>query len=141
MEKTSSRCICINLRQASLAVTRFYDTALEPSGLKVTQYSVLKGVRRLEPVSISRLAEELGLDRTTLGRNLRVLEREKLVALGPGQADQREHNVRLTEEGQQALAVAYPLWKQAQLKITRNLGTEQVEALTSLLSNLEATIE
>src|SRR3954453_1051690 len=127
MEKSINRCICINLRQASLAVTRFYDTALEPSGLKVTQYSVLKSVRRLEPVSISGLAGELGLDRTTLGRNLRILEREKLVALGSSQEDQREHTVRLTEQGRQALAIAYPLWKEAQLKITHGLGENQVE--------------
>ena len=140
MEKSINRCICINLRQTSLAITRFYDAALEPSGLKVTQYSVLKNARRLEPVSISRLAEDLGLDRTTLGRNLRILERENLVVLGPGQEDQREHSVRLTDQGRQALAIAYPLWKQAQLKITQGLGPEQVEILSTLLSNLESTV-
>lgn len=141
MERTSNHCICINLRQTSLALTRFYDTALEPSGLKVTQYSVLKNARNLEPVSISRLAEECGLDRTTLGRNLRILEREKLVVLGPSQEDQREHSVRLTEEGQQALDVAYPLWREAQRKVTRGLGKDQLEVLNTLLTNIEATIE
>ena len=141
MEKSSDRCICINLRQTSLAVTRFYDTALEPSGLKVTQYSVLTNARDLEPVSISRLAEFLGLDRTTLGRNLRILEREKLVVLGPSQEDQREHTIRVTAEGHQALAVAYPLWKVAQRKISHGLGKDQLAALNTLLSNIEATIE
>ncbi len=140
MEKSSNRCICINLRQTSLALTRFYDAALEPSGLKVTQYSVLKNTRRLEPVSISRLAEELGLDRTTLGRNLRILERENLLTFGPGQEDQREHTIRLTDQGKQALAIAYPLWKEVQVKITQSLGPDQAELLNTLLSNLETII-
>jgi DNA-binding MarR family transcriptional regulator len=138
MDKAAaSQCICINLRQASQTITQFYDTALEPSGLKITQFSVLKAARYLEPVSISDLAEYLGLDRTTLGRNLRILEREKLVALGPGQ-DHRERAVHVTEQGQVAYRMAYPLWKQAQGKLTQGLGKEQVEILGTLLSNLES---
>lgn len=136
MDKAASHCICINLRQASQTITQFYDTALEPSGLKVTQFSVLKAARYLEPVSISDLADYLGLDRTTLGRNLRILEREKLVTLGPGQ-DHRERVVRMTEQGQVAFQLAYPLWKLAQSKLTQGLGKEQVEILGTLLSNLE----
>lgn len=140
MEKAKSACFCINLRQTSQTLTEFYDTAIEPSGLKITQYSVLKAIRNLEPVSISALAEHLGLDRTTLGRNLRILERDKLVTLGPGQ-DHRERSVRMTEQGQVAYRIAYPLWKQAQQKITEELGKEQVEMLGVLLSNLETAIK
>lgn len=136
MEKAKSPCFCINLRQASQTLTEFYDAALEPSGLKVTQFSVLKAARYLEPVSISALADYLGLDRTTLGRNLRILERDKLVMLKPGQ-DHRERAVYLTEQGQVAYRAAYPLWKKAQQKITEGLGKEQVEILEVLLTNLE----
>ena len=136
MDKAKSPCICINLRQVSQSITAFYDAALEPSGLKITQFSVLKAARYLEPVSISALAEYLGLDRTTLGRNLRILERDKLVVLELGQ-DHRERTVQLTEQGQVAYRAAYPLWKQAQQKITEGLGKEQVAILDTLLSNLE----
>lgn len=136
MEKASSPCICINLRQASQSITQFYDDALEPSGLKITQFSVLKAARYLEPVSISDLADYLGLDRTTLGRNLRILERDELVELGPGQ-DQRERVVRVTGDGQTAYRKAYPLWKQAQTRLTEGLGQEQVGILGNLLLNLE----
>jgi DNA-binding MarR family transcriptional regulator len=140
MDKAKSPCFCINLRQASQTITEFYDTALEPSGLKITQFSVLKAARYLEPVSISALAEYLGLDRTTLGRNLRILERDELVTLELGQ-DHRERTVRLTESGQVTYRSAYPLWKQAQQKITEGLGKEQVEILGALLSNLETAIK
>lgn len=136
MDKAARNCICINLRQASQTITQFYDAALESSGLKITQFSVLKAARYLEPVSISDLAHYLGLDRTTLGRNLRILERDKMVVIGPGQ-DQRERVVRLTEQGQVAYLVAYPLWKQAQSKLSQGLGQEQIEILDTLLSNLE----
>ncbi len=139
MEKAASHCICINLRHTSQTITQFYDAALEPSGLKITQFSVLKAARYLEPVSISDLADYLGLDRTTLGRNLRILERDKLVALEAGR-DHRERVVRVSEQGQVAYRMAYPLWKQAQNKLTQGLGKEQVQILDTLLSNLETAV-
>ncbi|HEY7123361.1 MAG TPA: MarR family winged helix-turn-helix transcriptional regulator [Ktedonobacterales bacterium] len=133
---TPSVCHCINLRRAAQAITQLYDDALEPSGLKVTQFSLLQAVRRRGPVSISALAEEVQLDRTTLGRNLHVLEREGLVSFAPGD-DQREHTVRLTDQGKAAIKAAKPLWEQAQARVNEMLGKEQLETLTALLVKVQ----
>ncbi len=133
---TPSACHCINLRRAAQVITQLYDEALEPSGLKVTQFSLLRAVKRRGPVSISALAEEVQLDRTTLGRNLHVLEREGLVSFSPGD-DQREHTVLLTDKGKAALAAAKPLWEQAQARIDEMLGKEQLETLTALLIKVQ----
>jgi len=118
-------------------MTEFYDRNLEPAGLKVTQFSLLRSVLRAGPTSISALAEEVRLDRTTLGRNLAVLEREGLVALSPGR-DQRERTVTLTLSGKRALDSAIPLWEQAQYKVTKALGKNGLDGLTSLLIKVEA---
>lgn len=102
-------CLCTNLRRASRGVEH-YDGALEGFGINVAQYSLLCNLKRLDQPSISTLAEAMGLDRSTLGRNLRVLEGEGLVKLAEG-ADLRNRLVYLTETGEARLMAALPAWK------------------------------
>jgi len=92
-------CNCLALRQAARHVTQFYDRFLAMAGLRTTQFSILAKLRRLGPMTISALAADLVMDRTTLGRNLQPLEREGLVAVVTGRADRRSREVRLTDAG------------------------------------------
>lgn len=133
--KTSSPCYCTTVRRAAQTVTQLYDTILAPSGLKVTQLSLLRAVARHGSASISTLAAAVYLDRTTLGRNVHVLEREGMVSFASG-ADLRERMVQLTGKGEAALATAAPLWEQAQAMVREALGKEQLESLTALLAQL-----
>src|SRR5215831_11228066 len=89
-------CNCLALRQASRRVTQFYDQFLTAAGLRTTQFSILARLRRLGPTTISVLAADLVMDRTTLGRNLQPLEREGLVAVVKGREDRRSREIRLT---------------------------------------------
>jgi len=134
--KKPSRCICINFRQAARDVTQFYDRTLAPSGLKVTQFSLLNAVVRCGSTSISKLAEEKNLDRTTLGRNLAILERDGLIEFVPSE-DQRERNVTLTARGKQALDSAIPFWERAQEQVRSILGEKGVQQIKTLLGKLE----
>lgn len=124
-------CICTALRSAALGATRDYDEALRPSGLKVTMYRLLKRIRAEDGASISALSRAVGLDRSTLGRNLRVLERQGLVSLS-GAPDERARAIRLTAQGAAALDRAEPLWRTAQAEMTARLGRE-TETLLALL--------
>lgn len=135
--KASSPCYCVTVRRAAQAITQLYDAALEPTGLKITQFSLLRAIARRGPVSITELAAAVYLDRTTLGRNLRVLERDGLVSLTPG-ADHRERVAQLTTQGQTALAAAEPLWKATQARVRAALGEEQLKTLTGLLEQAAA---
>ena len=92
-------CNCLALRQASRHVTQFYDQFLAPSGLRTTQYSILARLQRKGPMTINALAAELVMDRTTLGRNILPLQRDGLVAVGPGKSDRRARELRLTPAG------------------------------------------
>lgn len=117
---TRSPCICTNLRQAAHRVTDIYDRALAPAGLKVTMYRLLKTVRDTPEQSLSQLAARLEIDRSTLGRNLGVLERRGLVSR-VGQKDARARCVALTTAGKAALDRAEPLWQAAQDDIAGRL--------------------
>lgn len=127
-------CICTSLRQAAHAVSAFYDQALSPSGLKVTMYRLLKRAAEAGRPNISELSRIVGLDRSTLGRNLRVLERQNLIRF-EGAKDERARVVVLTPEGEAALAKARPLWGEAQHTMRHILG-KHTDALLGQLAKL-----
>ncbi|MDG9883062.1 winged helix-turn-helix transcriptional regulator [Pseudomonas putida CSV86] len=131
----TSICICTHLRRAARGVSRHYDEALEGFGINVAQFSLLRHLQRLDKPSISTLAEAMGLDRSTLGRNLKVLESEGLVALAEG-SDLRNRVVLLTAEGTERLRSAEPAWEKAQEGLVQTLGTDQRDELIRLLKQL-----
>ena len=131
-----TRCACTRARRAARSLTDLYDEALRPLDLKITQFSVLRTIARIGPVSISRLAAEMALDRSTLGRNLGVLVRQGLVGLSDGH-DHRERTARLTARAQRLLVRAIPLWEKAQERVDHLLGKQEVAVLFALLAKLE----
>lgn len=131
----TSECICTHLRRAARGVSRHYDEALAGFGVNVAQFSLLRHLQRLDRPSITSLAEAMGLERSTLGRNLRVLEADGLVALAGGD-DQRNRVVLLTEPGKALLQSAYPAWEQAQELLVERLGVGQRDELVRLLEQL-----
>ncbi|MCZ6479953.1 MAG: MarR family winged helix-turn-helix transcriptional regulator [candidate division NC10 bacterium] len=129
-------CACFNIRKAARAISQLYDDVLRPSGLRVTQFSILAVTKRLGPVTVTRLAEETVTDRTTLTRNLKILQQQKLIRIASGQ-DRREREVTLTDGGRAALAQAYPFWKGVQAQVAKGLGPERFRRL---LSDLRTTV-
>ena len=132
----TTHCLCTKLRRAARSVTRVYDDALHELGLNVAQYSLLSHLQRLEQPSISTLAEAMGLDRCTLGRNLKVLQGEGLVRVGEG-SDMRSRLVQLTAEGTTRFERGAEAWEKAQAQLALRLGAEKREALWLLLDDLE----
>jgi DNA-binding MarR family transcriptional regulator len=128
-------CACATLRRAARAVTAAYDAALAPSGLRITQFSILRRLARLGPLPVTRLAAEAALDRSTMGRNLNPLERRGLVRIKVGNADQRERIAYLTAAGEAAIAAALPHWRKAQKRIA---ALVQPSAIAKLADQLDA---
>ena len=114
-------CVCFNIRKTSRAVTQAYDAALQPSGLRATQLTLLAVISSSGPTAISQLGERLVMDRTTLTRNLRPLETQGLIGIAPGQ-DRRTREVRLRAKGRKALAEGLPLWEKVQARFVEALG-------------------
>lgn len=130
-------CMCFNLRKATRRVTSFYDAALKPSGLKVTQMTLLTAIRVLEPVTIKRLAKAIVMDRTALSRNVSLLNKKGMIDIEPGD-DLRTRKLTLTELGHTALVAAFPLWQKAQVEIINELGEDRWASLLEGISDLVA---
>jgi len=137
--KFSSPCHCLNIRRASRAVTQFYEKVLEPSGLKVTQYSLLRNLELVESVTMSVLAKTMRIDRTTLNRNLKPLINAGLITVNSGE-DSRSRQVMLTEAGKDALVNALVLWDRAQASLEDYLGKAELASIEKSLSKLEVLL-
>ncbi|MBU3156329.1 MarR family winged helix-turn-helix transcriptional regulator [Clostridium estertheticum] len=138
-DKQSAECICINLRRASQAITEFYDELLESSGLKISQYLLLKNIKCLGPVNVSNLASEIRLDRTTIVRNLKPLEVGGFI-IDISTKGSRNRQLKLTNKGLEILETAAPLWLEAQNFIEQYLGIEERNTFVALLSKIEALV-
>ena len=129
-------CLCGRLRRASRTLSRLYDEALEPAGLTVTQFSILRTLTRLEHPTLGELAEETSHEKSGLWRTLQPLIRDGLVETA---ADGRAQRLGLTDQGMMALVRAMPLWRQAQGRVERVLGPRG-RALVDLLADVESRV-
>ena len=134
-EPSARSCACFNLRRASRAVSRYYDQWLRPAGLRTTQFSLLSALRERGPVSITELAGLLGLERTTLTRNLRPLEKQGLLRVSP-EGFKRTRTVEITGDGERQWSEALVRWRQAQAGIDAHLGIDGSTTLRALLADL-----
>jgi DNA-binding MarR family transcriptional regulator len=116
-----SPCVCSTLRMVSRAVTQLYDDILRPSGLRVTQFSILTTIAHEGEANLRHLERALAIDQTTLTRSVNLLERDRMVERVPN-PDGRVKAMRLTGKGKRLLDVARPLWAQAQDRVLRELG-------------------
>lgn len=131
-------CTCLAVRQGARQLTQFYDRHLAPTGLRATQYPILARLGRSGPLSINALATGMVMDRTTLGRALRPLERDGLVAIGVGR-DARTRELSLTPAGRARLAEAVPLWRGAQAAFEQGYGETEAAALRVAMARVVAT--
>ena len=128
----AANCACLNLRKATRAVTQMYDEILKPSGLRVTQFSVLVAVAGEGPASMTAISRTLVMDRTTLTRNLKPLLARSLVKAGKGH-DRRQRPIAITPKGKDTLARALPLWRQANEQIVIGVGAARWQGMSRLL--------
>ena len=133
----SPACACGRLRRATRALTQLYDDLMAPSGLRVTQFSLLSALARDGTARIADLADALLLDRTALSRTLDPLVLRGLVSIVSGR-DARTREVSLTRAGEKALRAAQPHWKRAQIQVANKLGSDRLEALIATLGEIEA---
>ncbi len=121
-------CANFNLRRAARAVSQFYDGALQGSGLRSTQFSMLVAIHENGPLTVNNLGNGMVMDQTTVSRNLRVLQKQGYVAMVPG-TDRRTRAVSITKKGTNVLRDAIPSWKKAQAHMTTTLGEKRMQQL------------
>lgn len=107
------QCACAAARRASRALSQRFDAELRASGLRIMQFTALATLVQTGAMTMTRLADFMGLERTTLTRNLKPLLRDQLVEHRQEQ-DGRVRRVAITAKGEAAARAAFPLWKKAQ---------------------------
>lgn len=132
-------CTCFRLRKLARLVTLRYDRELAPLGINLNQYSILRRASRT-PQAMGALAREMGMDRTTLTRDLKPLAANGWVEMVSGE-DARQRLVTVTATGRRVLDKARPLWRRAQDEIDSSLGTARVEALHSHIDRALARLD
>jgi len=138
-----SECICMRVRRTSRALSRLYDDNLRPTGLQASQLTLLGAAAALGDAggaNMGKMADVLGMDRTTLTRNVRPLEKAGLLRVARDPADARARIVLLTRAGEQAIEEAFPLWEKSQKQVRSLLGASQVENLREHLKRTLALV-
>src|ERR1700722_13759435 len=130
---SAADCNCLAVRQAARYITQFYDQYLAPAGLRTTQYGILVKLKRRGPLSINALAAQLVMDRTTLGRNVRPLERDGLIVIEPDPDDRRSKVLRLTKTGEARFERAHKGWIEAQKRFEAAYGGKRASELRDRL--------
>jgi DNA-binding MarR family transcriptional regulator len=131
-------CLCANTRRAARHITQAYDDALRPVGLRATQFFLLTALSRAagsEGIPVGELADILGMDRTTLTRNLAIAERQQWIDTGAAK-DRRSKLIRLAPKGKTLLGKALPYWKGAQRRLQDRLGQQKAALLLSLAQSI-----
>jgi DNA-binding MarR family transcriptional regulator len=137
----TAACNCLAIRQAARQLTQLYERHMAGSGLSASQYSILAKLARLGPQSINALAAAMVMDRTTTGRAIRPLARDKLVAVdvgGDAGGDARVRLVRLTPAGAKRLKAATAGWRAAQSEFEKTYGAGEAASLRAALARVVA---
>jgi DNA-binding MarR family transcriptional regulator len=139
----TGHCGSFNFRRTARAVTRLYDAALQESGIRSTQFSLLVGIAKHQPVSIGAMADVVVIDRTTLTRSLRLLEKEGLIGISE-RSTMRQRFLALTPKGERTLARSLPAWRKAHKQFVATVGAgywvelrEELERLAQAVVELE----
>lgn len=132
----AENCVCFNLRRVTRAVTQFYDAEMRRHGIRPTQGSILASLMNKDRWNMAELTDWLGMERTTLVRNLRPLQRDGLVQInGGGRGNLVE--LSITSKGRKQFEKLTPAWKAAQCAVVKTLGEKRWSAI---LSDLETAV-
>jgi DNA-binding MarR family transcriptional regulator len=134
----TAQCLCLASRRAARAITRRFDAALRPHGIRATQFTLLAALALKGPLSIGALAEIMGADRTTLTRNLAVAESQSLVRIASGQ-DARARIATITARGRQTFTRAFPAWRETQSELTDGIGMKTADTIRQLSRGVRNT--
>jgi DNA-binding MarR family transcriptional regulator len=135
-----TECSCNMIRKSARKITQFYESSLREAGVRPTQFSILAALANTGPIQLTQLADRLLLERTSLTRNLNVLERNGWVELQTGEEDLRQRVVSLSKKGYEQLDHAIPYWKQAQKAIANEMGQDTITGLKKTLKEMTEII-
>ncbi len=139
-DRFTSPCLSFNLRQAARLMAQEYDRHFRSIDLNGAQYSLMAAIERLEAPSVGALGQALGLEQSTVTRNVDLLARKNYVEAIPASDDHRRKHLRLTPAGRRKMAEAGPIWQAAQKEMTDRLGSKEADELRRLLEKVVSAL-
>jgi DNA-binding MarR family transcriptional regulator len=136
-DSTQSPCYCTTLRRAARGISRFYDSAVQESGLGIAQYALLKQISRMEPVSLNDLSRAARLERSTLTRNIDILKKRGLIAVFLKEGKKNTHYLASTSLGKEKLEETLPRWEQAQSSMEQLFTAQDLQTLREMALKLQ----
>jgi DNA-binding MarR family transcriptional regulator len=135
-----TECSCNMMRKSARKITQFYENSLREAGIKPTQFAILASLANTGPIQLTQLADRLLLERTSLTRNLNILERNTWIDIQPGEEDSRQRVVSLSKSGYKQLDYAIPYWQKAQKAIAKDMGQDTITGLKRTLDEMTEII-
>ncbi len=135
-QNINPQCCCFGLRKVTRAITQCYDRYLEPAGIRATQFTLLVELSGSNGKTLTEMAEGMVMDRTTLTRNLKPLEKAGLITIMK-LSDRRSKGYVLTEKGRLAIDTGIPLWRRAQEQIISKLGNDRYHRFLTELKSVQ----
>jgi DNA-binding MarR family transcriptional regulator len=133
--KKTKGCVNFQLRRTSRLLARYYDDALRPRGLRITQFNILAVLAQTGPIAITALADFNGMERSALARTLKPIVRLGLVSISPGH-DKRTRTVRLAPAGRRKLNATLSAWDRAQTQLIKRIGRDDASALLRVIARV-----
>lgn len=131
-----SRCYCLMLRRAASSITELYDKALAEYGITLNQFSIIINLHNMTMATTTELAQYIGLERSTLARNLKAIISMGYIENISGE-NERNNQLKVTSKGRYLLKLTIPVWQSVQDKISESLGSERAEMLMDMLYELQ----
>lgn len=132
----NSPCYCLMLRRAASSVTDMYDKALAEYGITLNQFSIIINLNNMSMATTTELAQQIGLERSTLVRNLKAIMAMGYIENVSGE-NERNNHLRVTSSGRHLLKLTIPVWQSVQDKISESLGSENAALLMDILYKLQ----
>ena len=133
-------CVCATARQTARMLTRLYDASLRVIGIEAAQLSLMMALERAGPATQVELSRWLLLEKTTVSRNVNLLERKGWIQSSPGE-DKRQHRIKLTPAGRKLLAAAKPEWKKVQDSLRSSLPADQWDEMLRMFRSVTKTAQ
>lgn len=132
-------CMCYEFRKTARVVINFYDDALKSVDIKSNQFIILVSVAYMKSTNFKTLAEFIGIDQSTLARNLVTVEKQNFVTVKPGK-NKREKIITLSRKGKQKLVSAFPLWQKAQASMVEGIGADKWRKMKAEMAEVAAAV-
>ena len=140
-KRFNSSCLCLQTRRADRILTQLYDSFIKPTGLKSTQYGLLRCINNLHHPCLADISATMCMDQTTVSRNIAKLEKGGFISTSPAASDPRKTDIIITQYGREKMKDAEMAWEKAQQTVKRQMGKDDFEQLYSLLNKIAEVVE